>query len=119
MAHFEISLKATQADGMYYPPEWRPEHGDLDTFQGGHKLGNQAKKISQVKLPFENLEHIVNLLKISNLYLLILHIRTIFFCYFIAGNYGRAFAYASQKLGLTRNRCLMPDTAPSHRSKVI
>jgi coiled-coil domain-containing protein 130 len=50
MAHFEISLKATQADGMYYPPEWRPEHGDLDTFQGGHKLGNQAKKISQVKL---------------------------------------------------------------------
>ena len=84
-------------------------------------LKNLEKKIklSQVELPFENLEHIVDLLKISNLYLLILHTRTIFFCYFIAGNYGRAFAYASQKLGLTRNRCLMPDTAPSHRSKVI
>lgn len=42
------TLKATQADGMYYPPEWRPECGDLDTFHGGHKLRDQAKKISQV-----------------------------------------------------------------------
>lgn len=43
---------------MYYPPEWRPEHGDLDKFHGGHKLGNQAKKIDQgildvrIELPF-------------------------------------------------------------------
>ena len=36
-----------------------------------------------------------------------------------AGNYGRAFAYASKKLGLTGNRCLMPDSAPSHRAKAI
>ena len=38
---------------------------------------------------------------------------------FIIGNYGRAFAFASNKLGLNGNRCLMPDTAPLHRSKAI
>merc|ERR1712156_49637 len=35
------------------------------------------------------------------------------------GNYGRAFAFASNKLDLNGNRCLMPDTAPLHRSKAI
>jgi len=43
---------------MYYPPEWRPECGDLDKFHGQHKLLNQAKKIDQgildvrIELPF-------------------------------------------------------------------
>jgi len=43
---------------MYYPPEWRPECGDLDKFHGGHKLRDQAKKIDQgildvrIELPF-------------------------------------------------------------------
>ena len=32
---------AKEGFNMYYPPEWRPEHGDLDKFHGGHKLGNQ------------------------------------------------------------------------------
>ena len=46
----EITLKAVQADGMYYPPEWRPEMGDLDKFHGGHTLRDKAKKIGQVFL---------------------------------------------------------------------
>jgi len=54
----EITLKAVQADGMYYPPEWRPEMGDLDKFRGGHTLRDKAKKIGQgildvrIELPF-------------------------------------------------------------------
>ncbi|KUF92563.1 hypothetical protein AM588_10004070 [Phytophthora nicotianae] len=32
------SLAATQADGYYYPADWRPEHGSLNTFHGSHPL---------------------------------------------------------------------------------
>ena len=35
------------------------------------------------------------------------------------GNYGRAFAYASKMLGLTKNIVLMPDAAPAHRGEAI
>lgn len=63
MAQQIPTLKACQADGMYYPPEWRPEHGDLDTFHGGHKLRDQAKKISQVT--YFGLVTYVNLTRIS------------------------------------------------------
>lgn len=34
---------------------------------------------------------------------------------FALGNYGRAFAFASEKLGLQENFVLMPDSAPFHR----
>ena len=44
----------------------------------------------------------------------IIHTPTKWLTYFL-GNYGRAFAYASEKLGLTDNHCLMPDSAPAHR----
>lgn len=51
------TLKATQADGMYYPPHWRPGM-DLDKMHGSHHLRDQAKKIDQgilevrIELPF-------------------------------------------------------------------
>ena len=56
----ELGMKAVQADGMYYPPNWRPDFhgGDLDKFHGGHKLRDKAKKIDQgiievrIELPF-------------------------------------------------------------------
>jgi hypothetical protein len=34
MAAQLTTLKATQADGMYYPPHWRPEMGSLDKMHG-------------------------------------------------------------------------------------
>ncbi|KAG6973765.1 hypothetical protein JG688_00003395 [Phytophthora aleatoria] len=40
------SLAATQADGYYYPAEWRPEHGSLNTFHGSHPLGKRAKNLA-------------------------------------------------------------------------
>ena len=56
----ELGMKAVQADGMYYPPHWRPDFhgGDLDKLHGGHKLRDKAKKIDQgiieirIELPF-------------------------------------------------------------------
>ncbi|OWZ04203.1 hypothetical protein PHMEG_00023933 [Phytophthora megakarya] len=40
------SLAATQADGYYYPAEWRPEHGSLNTFRGSHPLGKRGKHLA-------------------------------------------------------------------------
>ncbi|ETN03229.1 hypothetical protein PPTG_16284 [Phytophthora nicotianae INRA-310] len=40
------SLAATQADGYYYPADWRPEHGSLNTFHGSHPLGKRAKNLA-------------------------------------------------------------------------
>ncbi|EEY68868.1 uncharacterized protein PITG_18960 [Phytophthora infestans T30-4] len=40
------SLAATQADGYYYPAEWRPEHGSLNSFHGSHPLGKRAKNLA-------------------------------------------------------------------------
>ena len=37
---------AKEGFNMYYPPEWRPECGDLDKFHGGHKLRDQVLLIS-------------------------------------------------------------------------
>jgi len=58
MAAQLTTLKATQADGMYYPPHWRPEMGSLDKMHGSHHLTHQAKKIKEgilivrIELPF-------------------------------------------------------------------
>ncbi|KAE8884367.1 hypothetical protein PF005_g13353 [Phytophthora fragariae] len=40
------SLAAAQADGYYYPAEWRPEHGSLNQFHGSHPLGKRAKRLA-------------------------------------------------------------------------
>ena len=37
----------------------------------------------------------------------------------ISGNYGKAFAYASKKLGLNHCTVAMPDTAPKNRKELI
>merc|ERR1712037_500012 len=58
MAAQLTTLKAAQADGMYYPPHWRPEMGSLDKMHGSHHLTHQAKKIKEgilivrIELPF-------------------------------------------------------------------
>ncbi|KAG7398919.1 hypothetical protein PHYBOEH_010137 [Phytophthora boehmeriae] len=39
------SLAAAQADGYYYPSEWRPEHGSLNQFHQSHPLGKRAKHL--------------------------------------------------------------------------
>ncbi|CAH0481183.1 unnamed protein product [Peronospora belbahrii] len=39
------SLAAAQADGYYYPSEWRPEYGSLNQFQQSHPLGKRAKHL--------------------------------------------------------------------------
>jgi len=39
---------AKEGFNMYYPPNWRPEYGDLDTFHGGHKLGNQEHTLKYI-----------------------------------------------------------------------
>ncbi|KAG6613764.1 C2C2-type Zn-finger protein [Phytophthora cinnamomi] len=39
------SLAAAQADGYYYPAEWRPEHGSLNQFRRSHPLGQRAKRL--------------------------------------------------------------------------
>ncbi|GBG60926.1 hypothetical protein CBR_g16048 [Chara braunii] len=41
------SLAAARADNFYYPPEWTPNKGSLNKFQGKHALGDRAKKIGQ------------------------------------------------------------------------
>ena len=41
-----LSLTAAQADGFYFPPNWRPELGSLDKFQGSNgSLGHRASKL--------------------------------------------------------------------------
>ena len=40
---------AKEGFNMYYPPEWRPECGDLDKFHGGHKLRDQVFSIISVE----------------------------------------------------------------------
>ncbi len=35
-----------------------------------------------------------------------------------AGNYGKAYAYATHQLGL-KAMCLMPETAPVNRAKIL
>ncbi|TDH67692.1 hypothetical protein CCR75_008683 [Bremia lactucae] len=39
------SLAAAQADGYYYPVQWRPEYGSINKYQGSHPLGKRAKKL--------------------------------------------------------------------------
>lgn len=48
------SLAATQADGFYYPPNWRPEFGSISKFQGS-KGSNQYQThgIIRFELPFD------------------------------------------------------------------
>eukprot|EP00644_Phytophthora_capsici_P015777 jgi/Phyca11/577127/estExt2_Genewise1.C_PHYCAscaffold_1020082 len=41
------SLAAAQADGYYYPTQWRPEHGSLNAFHGSHPLGKRAKDLAR------------------------------------------------------------------------
>ncbi|RLN55034.1 hypothetical protein BBJ28_00009034 [Nothophytophthora sp. Chile5] len=40
------SLSAAQADGYYYPKEWRPEHGSINQFHKSHPLGKRAKDLA-------------------------------------------------------------------------
>ncbi|CAI5746659.1 unnamed protein product [Peronospora destructor] len=40
------SLAAAQADGYYYPTEWRPERGSLNEFHQSHPLGKRAKHLA-------------------------------------------------------------------------
>lgn len=47
------SLAAAQADGYYYPREWRPEHGSLNRFHGSHPLGKRAKDDGSLVVRFE------------------------------------------------------------------
>lgn len=45
---FEMStLAAARADNFYYPPEWTPDQGGLNKFQGQHPLRERAKKLDQ------------------------------------------------------------------------
>ena len=39
--------------------------------------------------------------------------------FYILGNYGKAFAYAAKKLGLSQCTVAMPDTAPQNRKQLI
>eukprot|EP00270_Netrium_digitus_P004218 TRINITY_DN15162_c0_g2_i5.p1 TRINITY_DN15162_c0_g2~~TRINITY_DN15162_c0_g2_i5.p1 ORF type:complete len:308 (-),score=109.57 TRINITY_DN15162_c0_g2_i5:155-1078(-) len=41
------TLAAARADNFYYPPEWTPEQGSLNKFQGQHPLRERARKIGQ------------------------------------------------------------------------
>lgn len=36
-----------KATNKYYPPEWDPSHGSLNTFHGQHHLRERAKKIGE------------------------------------------------------------------------
>eukprot|EP01029_Cantina_marsupialis_P010173 TRINITY_DN2321_c0_g1_i2.p1 TRINITY_DN2321_c0_g1~~TRINITY_DN2321_c0_g1_i2.p1 ORF type:complete len:225 (+),score=48.27 TRINITY_DN2321_c0_g1_i2:125-799(+) len=53
------SLAAAQADGYYYPPDWRPERGTKDSFNNSHPLGKRARKIKDgiVVIRFELPHH--------------------------------------------------------------
>uniref|UniRef100_A0AAV1UAA1 Coiled-coil domain-containing protein 130 n=1 Tax=Peronospora matthiolae TaxID=2874970 RepID=A0AAV1UAA1_9STRA len=39
------SLAATQADGYYYPAEWRPEHGSLTQFRQSKQAQAQGRRV--------------------------------------------------------------------------
>ncbi|KAL0678638.1 hypothetical protein Bca4012_006619 [Brassica carinata] len=41
------TLSAARADNFYYPPEWTPDQGSLNKFQGQHPLRERAKKIGE------------------------------------------------------------------------
>lgn len=41
------TLAAARADNFYYPPEWTPDQGGLNKFNGQHALRERAKKIDQ------------------------------------------------------------------------
>eukprot|EP00850_Spirogloea_muscicola_P021391 SM000247S08280 [mRNA] locus=s247:183967:186607:+ [translate_table: standard] len=41
------TLAAARADNFYYPPEWTPDKGGLNKFQGQHPLRERAKKIGE------------------------------------------------------------------------
>lgn len=41
------SLAAARADNFYYPPEWTPNQGSLNKFNGQHALRERARKIDQ------------------------------------------------------------------------
>lgn len=41
------TLAAARADNFYYPPEWTPDQGSLNKFQGQHPLRERARKIDQ------------------------------------------------------------------------
>ncbi|XP_010521074.1 PREDICTED: coiled-coil domain-containing protein 130 [Tarenaya hassleriana] len=41
------SLAAARADNFYYPPEWTPDQGSLNKFQGQHPLRERARKLDK------------------------------------------------------------------------
>ncbi|KAK1386910.1 coiled-coil domain-containing protein 130-like [Heracleum sosnowskyi] len=41
------SLAAARADNFYYPPEWTPDQGSLNKFNGQHALRERARKLDQ------------------------------------------------------------------------
>ncbi|CAM8876546.1 unnamed protein product [Rhodiola kirilowii] len=47
LLYLQSSLAAARADNFYYPPEWTPNQGSLNTFHGQHALRERARKIDQ------------------------------------------------------------------------
>ena len=48
------SLAATQSDGFYFPPEWRPEFGGLSKYQGSKGANQyQTHGVIRFELPFD------------------------------------------------------------------
>ncbi|KAH0878538.1 LOW QUALITY PROTEIN: hypothetical protein HID58_065932, partial [Brassica napus] len=41
------TLSAARADNFYYPPEWTPDQGSLNKFQGQHPLRERARKLGE------------------------------------------------------------------------
>ncbi|KAL8112125.1 hypothetical protein AgCh_019720 [Apium graveolens] len=41
------TLAAARADNFYYPPEWTPDQGSLNKFNGQHALRERARKLDQ------------------------------------------------------------------------
>ncbi|KAL5722284.1 hypothetical protein ACHQM5_005822 [Ranunculus cassubicifolius] len=41
------TLAAARADNFYYPPEWTPNQGSLNKFNGQHALRERARKLDQ------------------------------------------------------------------------
>ena len=59
-----------KATNKYYPPEWDPSKGSINTFRGQHPLRDRARKLDQgiLIIRFELPFNIVILYKIINFF---------------------------------------------------
>ena len=69
-------------------------------WQDLYNMALRKIKLSQVEFPFENFEHIVNLLEINNLYLLILHTHKNELLLFHCRQLRKGFCIRITKIGL-------------------